>query len=179
MRATKIAPTGVERTFSDDDLIVSKTDPRGVITYANAALLKISAYQEDELLGQPHNVLRHPDMPRAVFKYMWETVSSGNEFFGYIMNLAADGAHYWVYAHITPSYGTDGTIVGYHSNRRSPYRPALESITPIYARLREAEQQAGGAAGLEASTALLHHMIAEYGRPYEELIWSITTKKAA
>src|ERR687897_472191 len=85
-----VRPTGVERTFSPDELIVSKTDPRGVITYANDVFLRVSGYAMDEVIGQPHNLIRHPDMPRAVFQLLWETLAAGRELFAYINNLASD-----------------------------------------------------------------------------------------
>ncbi|MFC7575365.1 PAS domain-containing protein [Klenkia terrae] len=117
---TAVRPTGVERSFGADELIVSKTDRRGVITYANDVFLRVGAYSLDEVIGQPHNLIRHPEMPRAVFHLLWDTISRGHELFAYINNLAADGAHYWVLAHVTPSVDERGTIVGYHSNRRRP-----------------------------------------------------------
>ena len=103
-----IRPTGEERTFGADELIVSKTDPRGVITYANDVFLRVSGYDMDEVVGRPHNLIRHPDMPRAVFQLLWDTLTERRELFAYINNLASDGAHYWVLAHVTPSYGPDG-----------------------------------------------------------------------
>jgi PAS domain S-box-containing protein len=115
-----VTPTGQERTFSADELIVSKTDPRGVITYANDVFLRVSGYPAGEALGRPHNIIRHPDMPKAVFALLWETLAARQEMFAYINNLAADGAHYWVLAHVTPSYGRNGDVIGYHSSRRCP-----------------------------------------------------------
>src|SRR5262245_21896843 len=116
MRPPHIQPTGQERFFGADEIIVSKTDLRGHLTYANDVFLRVSAFAEDEVVGKPHNLIRHPDMPRCVFKLLWETISGGDELFAYIVNLAQDGAHYWVLAHVTPSVGLDGRVVGYHSN---------------------------------------------------------------
>ena len=114
-------PTGVERHLGPDELIVSKTDLQGRITYANESFLRIGAFTEDQVIGQPHNLIRHPEMPRAVFKLLWDTVQSRQELFAYVVNLAADGAHYWVLAHVTPSFDERGQVVGYHSNRRRPH----------------------------------------------------------
>ena len=125
MRLTQVRPTGTERTFSPGELIVTKTDPRGVITYANDVFLRMSALTEAEAVGQPHSLIRHPDMPRAVFKLLWDTLQERREIFAYVVNLAADGAHYWVFAHVTPSYDETGRVVGYHSNRRVPSRAAI------------------------------------------------------
>ncbi len=90
--AWTVSPTGVERTFDADELIVSKTDRKGVITYANEVFCRTSRYREEEIIGRPHNVVRHPDMPRALSRLLWDTISGGREIFAYVLNLAADGA---------------------------------------------------------------------------------------
>ena len=108
MKATQVRPTGTERTFGEDEIIVTKTDLRGVLTYANDVFLRISALTEDEAIGQPHSLIRHPDMPRAVFKLLWDTLKERKELFAYVVNLASDGAHYWVLAHVTPSFDAGG-----------------------------------------------------------------------
>jgi PAS domain S-box-containing protein len=174
-----VRPTGVERTFSSDELIVSKTDRRGVITYANDVFLRVSGYAMDEVVGQPHNLIRHPEMPRALFALLWETLTAGQEIFAYINNLAADGAHYWVLAHVTPSYGPDGgTVIGYHSSRRSPSPRAIEHVRPLYARLVAEEQRHTTAkAAVAASTRLMAELVAEQAGTYEDLVWSIINRE--
>jgi PAS domain S-box-containing protein len=175
MRATKVRPSGVERVFEPDEIIVSKTDAKGLITYANDVFLRVSAYSEQEVVGSPHNLIRHPDMPRSVFQLLWDTLQRGEEMFAYIVNLAADGAHYWVLAHVTPSFDRTGRIVGYHSNRRLPERAPLAEVQALYRRLRTAEQQAATSpAGLHASAALLGEVLAERGQTYDEFVWSLT-----
>lgn len=167
-------PTGNERTFAADELIVSKTDPRGVITYANDVFLRISGYELDEVLGQPHNLIRHPDMPRAVFKLLWDTLAARQEVFAYIDNLAADGAHYWVLAHVTPSYGSHGELVGYHSNRRRPAASAIAQVQPLYRTLLAEERRHPNAkAAVEASSRVLAEVLAERQQSYDDFIWSI------
>jgi len=174
-RRPTVRPTGVERTFPADELIVSKTDPRGVISYANDTFLRVSGYRLDQVMGQPHSIIRHPDMPRAVFKLLWDTLATGQELFAYIDNLAADGANYWVLAHVTPSYGADcGSLVGYHSNRRAPDPRAIATIKPLYAQvLAEERRQPNGRAAVEAGSRLLTRLVAERASSYEELIWSV------
>ena len=98
------APTGRERMFGEDEIIVSKTDLKGRITYANSVFLRVAGYAEEDVLGQPHSMIRHPGMPRAVFKLLWETIAGGREIFAYVKNMARDGDHYWVFAHVTPSF---------------------------------------------------------------------------
>jgi len=167
-------PSGVERRFAADELIVSKTDLRGVITYANDVFLRVSGYDLDEVVGQPHNLIRHPDMPKAVFKLLWDTLAAGQEVFAYIDNLAADGANYWVLAHVTPSHGPDGTVVGYHSNRRSPSPRAVAAVRPLYAQLvAEERRHPNGRAAVEASSRLLAELVASRAASYEEFVWSV------
>jgi PAS domain S-box-containing protein len=169
-----VRPTGVERTFSADELIVSKTDTRGVITYANDVFLRVSAYPLGEVVGQPHNLIRHPDMPKAVFGLLWDTLAAGQELFAYINNLAADGASYWVLAHVTPSRDARGRVVGYHSNRRRPSPGAIAAVRPLYDQLlAEERRQPNGRVAVEASSALFQRLIAERAPSYEDLVWSI------
>jgi PAS domain S-box-containing protein len=174
VRQTTVRPTGVERTFDSDDIIVSKTDPKGIITYANDVFLRVSGYAEEEVLGQPHNIIRHPDMPRCVFKLLWDTIAGGEEIFAYVLNLAADGAHYWVVAHVTPTFGRRDEIIGYHSNRRLPHRGDVAEIAPIYqALLVEERRHTQTPAAIAAGTAKLQHLLAERGQDYDEFVWSI------
>ncbi len=173
-----IRPTGGERTFGADELIVSKTDPRGVITYANDVFLRVSGYAMADVIGQPHNLIRHPDMPRAVFQLLWDTLAERRELFAYINNLASDGAHYWVLAHVTPSFGPNGAFVGYHSNRRRPAPQAIERIQPLYDRLLAEERRHPTArAAVAASSRLLAETVAEQGGSYDDFIWSVINRE--
>lgn len=175
MRAASTLPTGEERTFGEDEIIVSKTDVRGIITYANDVFLRVSAYDEADLIGRPHNVIRHPDMPRSVFKLLWATIAGGDELFAYVLNLAADGAHYWVFAHVTPSFDRNGAIVGYHSNRRLPDRQSVAAVTPLYAAMvAEERRHRDPVAAMEASGALLARALEEREQTYDQFVWSIT-----
>lgn len=174
MRRGTIAPTGQERTFPNTDIIVSKTDLQGRITYANDVFLDIARYKRSEVIGQPHSLLRHPDMPGGVFHLMWETISSGKEIFAYINNLASDGAHYWVLAHVTPTVDKSGKIIGYHSNRRSPDRHQIEQIKPIYERMRAEEaKHSNKREAAAASAAMLAAELEEAVQTYEQFIWGI------
>jgi PAS domain S-box-containing protein len=179
MRALQVRATGVERTLGDDELIVTKTDPRGVLTYANTVFLRMSALHEDEAIGRPHNIIRHPDMPRAIFKLLWDTLGQRQEVFAYVVNLATDGAHYWVLAHVTPSSDAHGRLIGYHSSRRRPDPGPVAAIGKIYADLRAEERRHDNSpAGLEASSAKLRAILAERGQTYDEFVWSLTNGTA-
>jgi PAS domain S-box-containing protein len=175
-----VRPTGVERSLSIDDVIVTKTDLKGRITYANEVFCAISAMSEHDLLGQPHSVIRHPDMPRAVFHLLWETIGRGEEVFAYVLNLAADGAHYWVLAHVTPSRDAAGRVIAYHSNRRTPSAAALARIKPLYQRLlaEEARHQRASSAA-QAGADLLAQILAERGVSYDQFVWDLTNGAAA
>lgn len=172
--AVRSAPSGVERGFGDEEIIVSKTDLQGRITYANAVFLRVAAYTEDEVLGQPHNLVRHPDMPRAVFQLAWEVMEAGEEIFAYVLNLAGDGAHYWVLAHMTPTFDASGRPIGYHSSRRTCDPTALRAVQQVYAQLLAEEgRHAGKKEGLAASRALLDQLLADTGLTYDAWVWSL------
>ena len=159
---------------------MSKTDARGVIQYANDVFLRVSAYPEDQVIGQPHSLIRHPEMPRGVFHLLWQTISAGQELFAYINNLAGDGAHYWVLAHVTPSFGPDGSVVGYHSNRRLPEPSAVAAIKPVYAQLRAEEARHRNAREAAAASArLVCDLIADQGKTYDQYVWDLTNRSLA
>lgn len=170
-----IQPTGRERTFAEDELIVSKTDLKGRLTYINTVFSSISDYSEMEILGSPHSVIRHPDMPRCIFKLLWETIQDGREIFAYVVNLAKNGDHYWVFAHVTPSFDASGAMIGYHSNRRVASRSILDNtIIPLYRSLLQTEaQHTDRKAGLAASSKMLEDLLKEKGVQYDEFILSI------
>ena len=172
-RNNQAALTGVERHLLGNDIIVSKTDPKGRITYVNDVFCSISGYSEAEMIGAPHSVIRHPDMPRAVFKLLWESILSGNEIFAYVVNRCKNGDHYWVLAHVTPSYDLDGKLVGYHSNRRAPKASALEVIRPIYRDLLQIEKTQGSREGLIASSAALEDLLRQKKLAYDQFVLTI------
>jgi PAS domain S-box-containing protein len=165
--------TGRERTFDPGEIIVSKTDPQGRITYANQVFCRIAEFTEAELIGKPHSIVRHPDMPRCVFKVLWDTIQAGSEIFAYVINRSKRGDHYWVFAHVTPSYDAAGRMVGYHSNRRVPDRSILKRIRPIYQALLSEEQKHHNPKDQwRASLPILLNYLKEQGKTYEELIFS-------
>lgn len=167
--------TGVERRFSPDDIIVTKTDMGGRIIYGNPTFLRISNLTEREALGQPHNLIRHPDMPAAVFRLLWNTIHQGKEIFAYVINRATNGDHYWVFAHVTPTFGADGAITGYHSNRRVPDPSVIaETIQPLYRELiGEERRHTSKARAIDASTARLTELLAAKGLDYERFVFSL------
>jgi PAS domain S-box-containing protein len=159
----KITPTQNEKRLGDDDFIVSKTDPSGRITYANRIFMEIAGYPEHALLGQQHNIIRHPDMPRGVFKFLWDTLKSGQEFFGFVKNMSSDGSYYWVFANVTPDYDKSGKLQGYYSVRRNPPRSAIEVVEPIYREMLAIELRSSVKEAPDASQEYLFEVIRNSG----------------
>ncbi|HLD95376.1 MAG TPA: PAS domain-containing protein [Alphaproteobacteria bacterium] len=169
-----IYTSGRERFMKEDELIVSKTNLKGIITYANSVFCKIADYTIDEVLNKPHNIVRHPMMPRAIFNLLWEKLSKEEEVFAYVLNCGKKGDHYWVFAHVTPSYTTDGVLQGYHSNRRKPSNSALKVIQPLYQALFDEEnKKATEHESTQAGHAFLELILKEKGVTYEEFVLSI------
>jgi PAS domain S-box-containing protein len=169
----KVSPTTQEKVMREDDFIVSKTDLKGIITYGNRIFIEYSGYSEAELIGTQHNVIRHPDMPRGVFKFLWETLGGEKECCAYVKNMAKDGSFYWVFANVTPSYGPDGRVNGYFSVRRKPKQAAVAVMTDVYRAMLAEEQKAGPRDAMQASLGLLTGVLSEKGVSYEEFILSL------
>jgi PAS domain S-box-containing protein len=168
-------PTGRTVTFDEDEIIVSKTDLRGIITYANDVFVRVSGYAESELLGAPHNILRHPEMPACVFRLLWDTLEQRKEIFAYVNNMAKNGDSYWVFAHVTPSFDGRGRVVGYHSNRRVPYADALEKVKPLYAALlAEEKRHASRQDGIQATLRMVEDVLKGAGMTYSEFVFSLS-----
>ena len=124
-----------EREFPDGLTLVSTTDPQGRITHCNAAFVQVSGYSYEELLGQPHNLVRHPDMPPEAFKDLWSTIGHGRPWSGVVKNRCKNGDHYWVLANVTPVM-ENGKPVGYMSVRLKPTREQIQDAEALYARVR-------------------------------------------
>lgn len=164
--------TGKEQRFAENEIIVSKTDLKGRMTYVNDIFLKISGYTEEELIGEPHSLIRNPEMPRCVFKLLWDTLEAGKEIFAYVNNRCKNGDNYWVFAHVTPTLDANKNIIGYHSNRRVPRAEALAVIKPLYAQLLDIEQKASDRkVGMQQAFETLKSIIASKGVSYEELMF--------
>lgn len=123
--------TNIEIPYPDGRLIVSSTDPEGILTHVNQSFIDMSGFTEKELIGQPHYILRHPDMPSAAFKELWDTVQSGSRWQGYVKNLRKDGSYYWVYATVIANI-REGQIKGYTSVRRKPSNKKIQECISLY-----------------------------------------------
>jgi PAS domain S-box-containing protein len=168
-----ITPTSVERVMREDDFIVSMTNTKGIITYCNRIFIEFSGYGESELLGSQHNIIRHPDMPRAVFKLLWDKIQNREECFAYVKNMAKDGSFYWVFTNVTPTFDPAGNITGYFSVRRKPKLSGVQTASAVYAAMLEAERKAGAANAIPASTKILVDILNEKGLSYDELVLAI------
>lgn len=134
MRAN-LPVTQRERSFNESERLISTTDLDSRITYANDAFVAVSGFSREELIGQPHNIVRHPDMPSAVYEHMWDTIKRGKPWMGIVKNRCQNGDHYWVSAYVTPIY-EHGRVVGYESVRSLPSEAQKRRADRLYARLR-------------------------------------------
>ncbi|MCV6613470.1 MAG: PAS domain-containing protein [Cellvibrionaceae bacterium] len=168
-----------EVVLGDEDLIVSKTDLKGRITYINRTFMSISGFPEKALIGHQHNVIRHPDMPRGVFHKMWQELKSEQEFFGYVKNLCADGSYYWVFANVTPDFDQQGTLRGYYSVRRKPNPSAVSLIKDLYQKMRSEENSGDRKTAPLRSWAIIDEYLKQHNVSYNRfMIESDDTKEA-
>ena len=146
--------------------IVSETDEKGIITQANDVFQEVAGYTESELIGANHNIVRHPDMPRAAFNLVWSTIKAGKEISAYVINKAKNGDHYWVLATVTPIAG------GYRAVRVPPNPTVVNDvIAPLYKQMRDKEKEMDYSnEGMEAATQILLDVLADKGLSYDELI---------
>ena len=126
--------SGRERSFPAEQHLISATDTRGIITYCNDEFAEISGFTREELVGSPHNLVRHPDMPPAVFAHMWDYLKSGRSWMGIVKNRCKNGDYYWVSAYITPIQ-ENGRVVGYESVRSKPNSEHIRRAEALYSRL--------------------------------------------
>ena len=129
-----------EEYLFDGRAIVSETDLHGVITFANRKFCEISGYSVDELIGEPNNIIRHPDMPKAAFAQMWKTIQSGTLCHGLVKNLRKDGRYYWVDTEVTPTYDENGQVKGYMAARKPASRKNIEETAALYQKMILQEQ---------------------------------------
>ncbi|MEN9786528.1 MAG: hypothetical protein RLZZ299_1792 [Pseudomonadota bacterium] len=169
--------TGIQTEFPRSTILVSKTTPTGVIIYANPEFCDVAGYSLAQLLGKPHSMIRHPDMPRAVFSLMWETLKDGREFFGYVVNRCADGNHYWVFAQVVPDVDPDtGEIISFHSTRRWADPQACMRATEVYRTLLQAESvERSPRQAVVAGRQALQDILARAGMTYEEWCFSLSS----
>lgn len=168
-----IQPTNTEVVMEENSIIVSKTDTKGRITYANRTFMQVSGFSEPELLGKQHNIVRHPDMPRSVFHLLWQTIQHGHECFAYVKNITKKGDYYWVFANVTPDYDEQHNICGYFSVRRKPHSEAINTIESIYKEIVAAEHSTNPKDAISAGTAVLNKYLSMENKSYDAFVLSI------
>jgi len=154
-----ITPTDVEQEVKSVDIIVSKGNEAGDVTYANPIFFKLAGYTQGELLDKPHSMIRHPDMPKMIFKYLWDTIQKGNDVHAFVKNLSKDGSFYWVYAHVRMAKNPDGSFRNYVSTRKAMNPAARTIIEPLYQKLLSAEESGG----IDESQKVLEEFLASHG----------------
>jgi PAS domain S-box-containing protein len=152
--------------FSKKKFIVSKTDTEGNILFINKNFCEISGYTEEELIGSPHNVLRHPDMPRAIFFLVWNSLLAGREVSGVVKNLAKSGKYYWVIADFSVKWDEHGKIKSFTSFRRSAPEQVIEHIEDLYETMLNIEKKRG----IEGSLSYLEAFLEEQELTYDEFL---------
>lgn len=133
------APIDQEVVF-DGRSLISETDTKGIITYVNRKFTEMTGYTALEAVGQPHSILRHPDMPKGAFEGMWKIIKSGQIWDGYVKNLRKDGKYYWVVVHIVPKLDEEGNVIGYIASRKMPDRNRIKIIEEQYQQMIEGEE---------------------------------------
>lgn len=154
-----INPTNEEHEVTKVDIIVSKGDEKGDITYANPIFFKIAGYSQAELLEKPHSMIRHPDMPKIIFKYLWDNLKAGKDVKAFVKNLCKDGGFYWVFAHVRVATNPDGSFRNYVSTRRGMSESARTIIEPLYKELLAVELSDG----MDASLPILETFLEANG----------------
>ena len=162
-----------EIKFSRKKFIVSKTDVKGNIIFINKNFTEISGYSEAELIGEPHNISRHPDMPRAIFYLVWQNLLKGQAISGVIKNLAKDGRYYWVIADFEAKLHTDGNINALTAFRRAAPQDVIDTIEELYLALLAIEKKHG----MEKSLLYLQGFLEEQELTYDEFISELITPK--
>jgi PAS domain S-box-containing protein len=163
----KPIPLEKEKKLDPKRYIVSKTDPKGIITYGNDYFVEVAGYSEAELIGKPHNIIRHPDMPKVVFKLMWDRIKQGRNIMALVKNLAKDGSYYWVVTDFEPKMDPiTNEPISYTAFRKAAPEKAVKAIIPIYKKLLDIEKQGG----MQASENYLRGLLEEKGKTYDEFI---------
>jgi PAS domain S-box-containing protein len=164
-------PVNTEKEMPEEEFLVLKTDLKGTMIYGNRSFIEFSGYEEKELIGQPHKMLRHPDMPRAIFRLMWETLEDNREFFGYLKYLRKDGSYFWSFANLTPSFDDNQKVNGSFSVQRKPHPKRVAFFSDLYQKMVAVEKQySTDKEMMDASTEVLNDAL--NGRDYDEFIFN-------
>jgi PAS domain S-box-containing protein len=163
-----VHPTPLDREIKLDpsQIIMSKTDSRGIIEYANNYFMEICGYEEYELMGQPHSIIRHPDMPKVIFKVLWERINKGENIHALVKNLAKDGRYYWVLTNFETKYDEEGNIVSHYARRKAAPSNVIYQIEKLYKTLKAIEEKQNP----ETAERYFEGLLEEKGITYDEFI---------
>jgi len=173
MSVNKPIPTDIEIKLNSKKMIVSKTDMKGIIIYGNDYFCEISGYKESELISSPHNILRHPDMPKAIFKLMWDHLHSGRNIMAVVKNMAKNGNYYWVTTDFDIRRDGNGNIVSYVAFRQAAPKHVVVEIEKLYKKLLEIENTHD----MKASTAYIEAFLDEKKMNYDQFIEQLAKPK--
>ncbi|AYN04771.1 PAS domain-containing protein [Flavobacterium sp. 140616W15] len=164
----KKCPTPIDQAVEWDttQTIVSKADLYGNIEYVNETFSEVSGYDESELVGQAHNIIRHPDMPKVIFKVLWDNISKGKKFHGIVKNLAKSGKYYWVITDFDYIVSDDAKILKYIARRKAISPGVIEKVEDLYKKLSKIEQ----VSGVDGSEKYLIGYLEDHNLDYVELI---------
>jgi len=168
-RPSKPIPKDIEITVSPKRTIVSRTDEKGIIQFVNDYFMDIAGYKENELIGFNHNVIRHPDMPKIIFKHLWDELKKGNDVRAIVKNLAKDGRYYWVITTFHTLYNEDGNIIGYYARRKAVPQHVKDEVITLYKALLALEEQGG----MEASGKYLQEWLQKHNTTYSGYVESL------
>ncbi len=155
----KPTPVNEEIKLEPKKYIISSTDTKGLITDVNDYFIEISGYSREELIGKPHNIIRHPDMPKVVFKLMWQQLQAGHDILALVKNLSKDGRYYWIFTTFEPIKNANNEVTGYTAHRKSAPKHTIETISDIYRQVLEVEKKDG----IDASEEFLNSYLKERG----------------
>jgi PAS domain S-box-containing protein len=166
------SPINQEIIIPDKEVLISVTDPKGIITEANEVFCEVAGYTQDELIGASHNVIRHPDMPKVMFKIVWDRIMDKENVMAVVKNLAKDGRYYWIVTDFVTKVDANRNILNYTAYRRPVSDKVKDAIIPLYKALCAIED----IAGMEASEKFLADYFEKLGLTYDELIEELIIK---
>ncbi len=166
---TKPIPIDKEIKLDPSRVIMSKTNPMGIIEYANDYFMEICGYEEYELMGQPHNIIRHPDMPKIIFKLLWERLNEGKNIHALVKNFSKDGRYYWILTNFETKYNDEGDIISHFAKRKAAPGNAIYQIEKLYKTLLAIEQRKNP----EIAEKYFNGLLEDRKQTYDEFILDV------
>lgn len=171
----KIKPIDEEIILDPKKYILSKTDTKGIIEYGNEYFVEIAGYEEEEIIGQNHNIIRHPDMPKIVFSLLWKRIKNRQNITAVVKNMAKDGRYYWVVTDFEIKVDkVTNEITGYFAYRTAAPKKAVDAVMPLYQKLVSIEK----VSGMDGSGKYLNALLEAEGKTYDQFINEVTGKNS-